>query len=148
MEFFGISSYGPQNYFKDILREGYREPMSKEEVGPIMKHVRETSACNHVQRPEKKGINVKVVEDYNGFAYGSNLRFQKMQRKAIFHPPGPADMYRLPPTTSNDIGWWVCDPELISEDWYKPRKFYPQAMSPRTKIFDIVKRNNKYAEFF
>ncbi|KAJ2940459.1 hypothetical protein O0L34_g143 [Tuta absoluta] len=148
MEFFGLTSYGPQNYFQDMLREGYREPMSKQDVGPVMKHVKETSACNHIGRPEKKGQYANIVEEDNGFAYGSNNRFHKMQQRAIFHPAGPGDMYRFPPTTSTEVGWWVYDPELSKEDWYKPRKNYPQAISARTRTFDIVKRNNKYAAFF
>lgn len=39
MEFFGITLYGPQNYIHDLMREEYKEPMSKEEVKPMMNKI-------------------------------------------------------------------------------------------------------------
>lgn len=43
MEFFGISLYGPQNYIKDSLKNGYREPTSKKEVKAIMEKILQNS---------------------------------------------------------------------------------------------------------
>lgn len=45
MEFFGLTLYGPQNYFEDVRREDYKEPMVKTEVAPIIKRVIENSTC-------------------------------------------------------------------------------------------------------
>lgn len=43
MEFFGITLYGPQNFIKDTLRSDYEEPMSKEEVKPLMQRIIQNS---------------------------------------------------------------------------------------------------------
>lgn len=45
MEFFGLTLYGPQNYFKDVMREDYKEPMVKTEVAPIIERVIANSTC-------------------------------------------------------------------------------------------------------
>lgn len=45
MEFFGLTLYGPQNYFKDVMREDYKEPMVKTEVAPIIEKVIAKSTC-------------------------------------------------------------------------------------------------------
>lgn len=43
MEFFGITLYGPQNYFQDLMKPEYKEPMTKEEVKPMMDKIEEYS---------------------------------------------------------------------------------------------------------
>lgn len=45
MEFFGLTLYGPQNYFEDIKREDSKEPMVKSEVEPIIEKVLANSMC-------------------------------------------------------------------------------------------------------
>lgn len=47
MEFFGISLYGPQNYIKELLKNGYREPTSKKDVKVIMEKVLQNSTFPH-----------------------------------------------------------------------------------------------------
>lgn len=50
---------------------------------------------------------IRTIDVYigrvDGFAYGSSQRFLKMKRKGVIKPVGPADMYRLPPTTSYEV---------------------------------------------
>lgn len=130
MEFFGITHYGPQNFFNDILIEEYKEPLSKEDVKLLMEKVLKYSTCpNNVGRNEvltclniyfyRYIINrilqfqrpdadvARTIDCYmgkvNGFAYGSSQRFIKMKRKGVMKPVGPADMYRFPPVTSVDV---------------------------------------------
>lgn len=45
MEFFGYTLYGPQNYFEDVRRIDYKEPMTKNEVGPVIEKVVANSTC-------------------------------------------------------------------------------------------------------
>lgn len=45
MEFFGLTLYGPQNYFEDVRRGDYKEPMVKSEVAPIIERVIANSTC-------------------------------------------------------------------------------------------------------
>ncbi|XP_032513840.2 uncharacterized protein LOC116767566 [Danaus plexippus] len=151
MEFFGITLYGPQNFIKDTLRSDYEEPMSKEEVKPLMQRIIQNSTMpERVQRPDVDSI--RLIDCYigrvNGFAYGSFQRFIKMKRKGVIKPVGPADMYRIPPSSSNDYGWWQHDLEITSSSWHKTFPRRPQPTSPNTLILDIVRKNNKYATLF
>lgn len=43
MEFFGLTLYGPQNYIKDTLNEGYVEPEKKKDVEPLLKRIQEAT---------------------------------------------------------------------------------------------------------
>ncbi|KAL0895422.1 hypothetical protein ABMA27_011547 [Loxostege sticticalis] len=151
MEFFGVTLYGPQNYIKDMLRDEYQEPMKKEDVKPLMDKVERYSTMpKKIQRPDVDTI--RLIDCYigrvNGFAYGSYQRFLKMKRKAVIKPTGPSDMYRLPPVTSVDYGWWQHDPELQKVTWHHTYPRYPQPSSPNTLILDAVRKNNKYASLF
>ncbi|XP_075978589.1 uncharacterized protein LOC142978151 [Anticarsia gemmatalis] len=151
MEFFGITLYGPQNYIKDLMREEYKEPMSKDDVKPMMNKVNEYSTLpKNIERPNVDVI--RVIDIYigrvNGFAYGSKERFIKMKRKGVIKPPFPCDMYRGPPTTSVEYGWWQHDPEILNSDWHKTRTRCPAPISPNSYILDIVRKNNKYATLF
>ncbi|CAG9576134.1 unnamed protein product [Danaus chrysippus] len=148
MEFFGITLYGPQNFIKDTLRSDYEEPMSKEEVKPLMERIIQNSTMpEKILRPDVDAI--RLIDCYigrvNGFAYGSSQRFIKMKRKGVIKPVGPADMYRIPPSSSNDYGWFHHDPEITSSSWHKTFPRRPQPTSPNTLILDIVRKNNKYA---
>ncbi|PZC87311.1 uncharacterized protein LOC124640871 [Helicoverpa zea] len=151
MEYFGITMYGPQNYMHDIMIEQYQEPMSKEEVKPMMEKVKEYSTLpKTIQRPDADVI--RLIDVYigrvNGFAYGSTGRFVKMKRKGVMKPPYPCDMYRLPPTTYMELGWWLHDPAIANSDWHVTKPRFPQPASPNTLILDKVRRNNKYATLF
>ncbi|XP_026323448.1 uncharacterized protein LOC113232827 [Hyposmocoma kahamanoa] len=151
MEFFGLTLYGPQNYFKDVMREDYKEPMVKTEVAPIIEKVIAKSTCpKECDRPDHNII--RIIDCYmgrvNGFAYGSIQRFIKMKRKGVIKPVGPVDQYRLPPATSNEYGWFLCDTALEGKDWYVTSPRHPQPSSPNTLILDKVKKNNKYATLF
>ncbi|XP_023955244.2 uncharacterized protein LOC112058566 [Bicyclus anynana] len=151
MEFFGISLYGPQNYIKDQLNDNYHEPRSKAEVKPLMEKVINSSSLPiKLSRPD---INtIRIVDIYigrvDGFAYGSTQRFMKMKRKGVIKPVGPADMYRLPSTSSYEYGWWQHDPAITSSDWHVTSIRYPQPVSPYSRVLDVVKKNNKYATLF
>ncbi|XP_034841085.1 uncharacterized protein [Maniola hyperantus] len=151
MEFFGVSLYGPQNYIKDTIKDYYKEPTSKKEVKSLMKKVILNSTLpKMIQRPDID--TVRIIDVYigrvDGFAYGSSQRFMKMKRKGVIKPVGPADMYRLPPTTSLEFGWWQHDPAITNSNWHVTYPRYPQPISPNSRILDIVKRNNKYATLF
>ncbi|XP_045451012.1 uncharacterized protein LOC123659890 [Melitaea cinxia] len=151
MEFFGISLYGPQNYIKDILRDDYKEPTTEEDVNAFMKKVIQNSTMpKKVERPDVDKI--RIIDCYigrvNGFAYGSSQRFIKMKRKGVLKPVGPADMYRLPATSSIEYGWWQHDPAINESSWYKTHPRRPQPSSPNTLTLDVVRKNNKYATLF
>ncbi|XP_059048973.1 uncharacterized protein LOC131844184 [Achroia grisella] len=149
MEFFGLTTYGPQNYIQDIMNKEYEEPSSKDEVKSLMqKIIMYSTIPKQIQRPN---IDVfSLIDCYlgrvNGFAYGSAQRFIKMKRKGVIKPAGPSDMYRFPPTTAMEFGWWQYDPELTS--WHHTHPRYPQPASPNTLILDKVRKNNKYATLF
>ncbi|VVC90740.1 unnamed protein product [Leptidea sinapis] len=95
---------------------------------------------------------IRVIDCYigrvNGFAYGSSQRFIKMKRKGVIKPVGPGMMYRLPPATSIEYGWWQYDPVLKNKTWYITVPRRPQPSSPNTLILDKVRKNNKYATLF
>ncbi|KAJ0181387.1 hypothetical protein K1T71_003472 [Dendrolimus kikuchii] len=151
MEFFGMTHYGPQNYIKDSMRTEYKEPIIKEEVKPLVEKVIVYSTLpTKIVRPDIDVI--RVIDCYigrvNGFAYGSTQRFIKMKRKGVIKPVGPCDMYRFPPTTSIEYGWWQHDTDLLSKTWYKLEHRHPQPASPNTLILDKVRKNNKYATLF
>ncbi|XP_022828351.1 uncharacterized protein LOC111357775 [Spodoptera litura] len=151
MEFFGITHYGPQNYMHDVMIEQYQEPMIKEEVHPLMEKVKQYSTLpKTIQRPDADVI--RFIDVYmgrvNGFAYGSTGRFVRMKRKGVIKPTFPCDMYRFPPTTYQEVGWWLHDPALLKTDWYVTSPRFPQPASPNTLILDKVRKNNKYATLF
>ncbi|CAH0406152.1 unnamed protein product [Chilo suppressalis] len=151
MEFFGYTVLGPQNYIKDIMRNDYHEPMKKEDVKKIMEKVEHDSTMPEmIKRPDVNTI--RLIDCYigrvNGFAYGSYQTFVKMKRKGVIKPTGPSDIYRLPPTTSVEYGWWQHDPELSNATWCQTCPRYPQPTSPNTLILDVVRKNNKYATLF
>ncbi|XP_072947772.1 uncharacterized protein [Epargyreus clarus] len=140
MEFFGITLFGPQNYIRDIMQEEYKEPLIKEDVEPLMEAVYKYSTSpKQIQRPDIDTI--RLIDCYigrvNGFAYGSRQTFAKMKRKGVIKPVGPADIYRMPPTTSTE-----------DVEWNKTKPRYPQPSSPNTLILDKVRKNNKYATLF
>ncbi|XP_045524717.1 uncharacterized protein LOC123714497 [Pieris brassicae] len=150
MEFFGLTLFGPQNYIRDTLRSDYKEPESKEEADYFIQKIKNDLNA------QGKSINdidvIRLIDCYigrvNGFAYGSSQRFTKMKRKGVIKPIGPADMYRIPTTTSIDYGWWQQDPALLTTSWYITDPRRPQPSSPNTLILDIVRKNNKYATLF
>ncbi|XP_022122941.2 uncharacterized protein LOC110998549 [Pieris rapae] len=150
MEFFGLTLFGPQNYIKDTLRCDYKEPVSKEEADCFIQKIKKDLNA------QGKNVNdidvIRLIDCYigrvNGFAYGSAQRFTKMKRKGVIKPVGPADMYRIPATTSIDYGWWQHDPALLNTSWYITDPRRPQPASPNTLILDIVRKNNKYATLF
>ncbi|XP_063373705.1 uncharacterized protein LOC134661518 [Cydia amplana] len=151
MEFFGLTLYGPQNYIRDLIKEGYREPECKEQVEPLMQRIISQSTCpEKIQRADVSVI--RLIDCYigrvNGFAYGSAQRFNKMKRKGVIKPTGPADIYRIPPTTSVEIGWWQCDPALANQTWHETNPRYPAPVSPTSLIYDQVRKNDKYARLF
>ncbi|XP_026764779.2 uncharacterized protein LOC113523098 [Galleria mellonella] len=151
MEFFGLTLYGPQNYIKDIMREEYQEPNNKDDVNPLMRKIIMYSTMpKQIQRPDVDAIS--LIDCYlgrvNGFAYGSIQRFITMKRKGVIKPAGPSDMYRFPPTTSMEFGWWQHDPEITLTTWHHTHPRYPQPASPNTLILDKVRKNNKYATLF
>ncbi|XP_004923020.1 uncharacterized protein LOC101745458 [Bombyx mori] len=151
MEFFGITSHGPQNYIKECLREIYKEPMTKQDCVNLMKIIEQKSLLpKTIQRPDVNTI--RFIDCYigrvNGFALGSIEIFKKMKRKGVIKPVGPSDMYRIPITTSIEYGWWMQDAEVTNASWYKLEKRYPQPASPNTLILDKVRKNNKYASLF
>lgn len=43
MEFFGLTSYGPQNPIADMVLDKYKTPTNKEAVKPLMEKVMEYS---------------------------------------------------------------------------------------------------------
>nr|XP_026485125.1 uncharacterized protein LOC113392771 [Vanessa tameamea] len=151
MEFFGISLYGAQNYIKDMIKDDYVEPLREEDVQVLMKKVIQNSTMpKKIQRPDID--RMRLIDCYmgrvNGFAYGSSQRFIKMKRKGVIKPVGPADMYRLPITTSVEYGWWQHDPEINNASWHLTHPRRPQPSSPNTLILDVVRKNNKYATLF
>lgn len=68
-----------------------------------------------MQRPDTDVI--RVIDCYmgrvNGFAYGSAQRFIKMKRKGVIKPVGPADMYRMPLTTSIEVTLYNIDVSIL-----------------------------------
>ncbi|KAJ8735015.1 hypothetical protein PYW08_014265 [Mythimna loreyi] len=151
MEFFGITMYGPQNSFADMMKEQYKTPTKKEAVKPLMEKIMEYSTLpKKIQRPDIDVI--RVIDLYigrvNGFSYGSSERFRKMKRKGVLLPPFPCDMYRYPPTSYSEYGWWQHDPELLKTNWYETTPRYPLPAAPNTLILDKVRKNNKYATLF
>ncbi|KOB75669.1 Uncharacterized protein OBRU01_07462 [Operophtera brumata] len=149
MEFFGVTSYGPQNYIKDVMKAEYHEPINMEDAIRVLQNVEKYSTL------PKKVIYYSLIRQIdcylgrvNGFAYGSTQRFIKMKRKGVIKPVGPCDMFKVPPTTSFEYGWWQHDAALLSKDWYRTTSRFPQQSSPNTLILDKVRKNNKYATLF
>ncbi|XP_013168226.1 PREDICTED: uncharacterized protein LOC106118204 [Papilio xuthus] len=136
MEFFGNTMCGPQNYMKDILKEDYHEPMTEIEVKELFKKLSKT----YSDKDNRRGLN--------GFAYGSFERFLDMKKKGVLKPIGPCDMYRLPPTSCYEFGWWLTDTSLTGENWYQVQQRYPQPASPYSLVLDKERKTNKYATLF
>ncbi|XP_068629133.1 uncharacterized protein [Battus philenor] len=164
MEFFGFTMCGPQNYLKDVLKEDYHEPVSEEDVKKIFEKLVKNyyfyfflnvnTDCSTTQskllsfHPKRPGYSGSHGGELNGFAYGSFQRFLTMKKKGVVKPVTPFDMYRFPPTSSNEFGWWQFDTRLITENWYEVSPRYPQPVSPNSLILDVVRKNNKYATLF
>ncbi|CAK1600181.1 unnamed protein product [Parnassius mnemosyne] len=142
MEFFGYTMCGPQNYWKDIVRENYREPTCDNDVKNVLRKISKQSGSNANE------LNNGYVGELNGFAYGSFQRLAKMKRKGVIKPINPFDIYRYPPTSSTEFGWWQRDTALTDATWYQAFPRYPQPVSPNTLILDKVRKNNKYATLF
>ncbi|KAG6447995.1 hypothetical protein O3G_MSEX005258 [Manduca sexta] len=133
------------------MRGEYQEPMSKEDVKPLLQNIQKYSTLPaKIERPNADVI--RVIDCYigrvNGFAYGSKQRFIKMKRKGVIKPVGPCDMYRFPPTSSVEYGWWQHDPVITNSTWHHTYPKHPQPASPNTLILDKVRKNNKYATLF
>lgn len=62
MEFFGLTLYGPQNYFEDVMREDYKEPMVKKDVAPIIERVIANSSCPKEVRIFFISIHLKLMD--------------------------------------------------------------------------------------
>lgn len=43
MEFFGVTLYGPQNYFKDLMNAEYHEPVNMEDAITVLQNVEQCS---------------------------------------------------------------------------------------------------------
>ncbi|KAF2899723.1 hypothetical protein ILUMI_06449 [Ignelater luminosus] len=139
MEWFGITLYGFPDYFKDLMRPDYKEP----EVQPDLYEV------------IAKGTNKRFTElvseldcyigRADGYAYKSYDRLIRMRKKGMFKPVGPTDMYNYPGTDFMRPGFWLADPDLKGETWYKPRTFQPK---PYTEISQYVHAAKKIDKFF
>lgn len=67
MEFFGLTMYGPQNYIQDMMREEYKEPMTKEDVKPLVEKVKEYSTLPKTVSTQLS--NIKTSHHYLNYRY-------------------------------------------------------------------------------
>lgn len=136
MEIFGLTLTGYGNYFTETLRKDYREPIILPNVKEILE---ERLRCNK---------NISFSEIYNkldpilgtadGFSYGSNKRMHLQRKKGLWKPVGPTDMYRIPITIAQEIGFWTEDSLLSQANWIKSTINYGRRNSDMTKYITHV----------
>ncbi|GJQ71460.1 hypothetical protein Trydic_g8749 [Trypoxylus dichotomus] len=131
MEWFGITGYGVEDPFKDMIRPDYKEPIKS-------RNLLKLEAAGKLNRPfyEMTSQLDCYLGRVDGYPYRSNDRLQRMRKKGTFKPIGPLSIYRYPSCTSMDFGWWQGDPALKNETWYLPHTRYPQANSEHTRFID------------
>ena len=69
----------------------------------------------------------------DGFSYGSYERLDKQRKKCLFKPVGPTDIYRVAPTSGQEIGFWINDDSLKDAKWMKHEKNFGSRRSDMTK---------------
>lgn len=74
-----------------------------------------------------------ILGTADGFSYGSNERMYLQRKKGLWKSVGPTDMYRIPTTRSQEIGFWTKDSLLSEANWIKSTKNYGRRYSEMTK---------------
>ncbi|KAF7408842.1 hypothetical protein HZH68_003768 [Vespula germanica] len=133
MEMFGLTLTGYGNYFTETLNKDYQEPV----ILPNIKEILEERLRRHKNRSFSEVYNKldPILGTTDGFSYGSNERMYLQRKKGLWKPVGPTDMYRIPTTRAQEIGFWTKDSLLSEANWFKSTKNYGQRYSEMTNIF-------------
>ncbi|XP_043498812.1 uncharacterized protein LOC122522073 [Polistes fuscatus] len=136
MEIFGLTLTGYGNYFTETLRKDYREPVILPNVKEILE---ERLRCNkNLSFSEAYNKLDPILGTTDGFSYGSNKRMHLQRKKGLWKPVGPTDMYRIPITTAQDIGFWTEDSLLSQANWTKSTINYGKRNNEITKYIAHV----------
>ncbi|XP_046831216.1 uncharacterized protein LOC124429672 isoform X2 [Vespa crabro] len=133
MEIFGLTLTGYGNYFAETLNKDYKEPV----VLPNIKEILEERLRLNKNRSFSEVYNKldSILDTTDGFSYGSNKRIYLQRKKGLWKPVGPTDMYRIPTTRAQEIGFWTMDSLLSEANWFKSTKNYGIRYSEITKTF-------------
>lgn len=138
MEFFGLTQYGVSSPIKDMLRPDYVEP---DKPPKNLMEVEDKSGQKFSERIKELDCYIGFAD---GFSYRSYDRMDRMKKKHVIKPVGSFDMYRYPGTTSMEYGWWLSDPSLKDDEWFKPRKKRPLTTSEMSRFTDHCLKIDKY----
>ncbi|KAK9886806.1 hypothetical protein WA026_018459 [Henosepilachna vigintioctopunctata] len=128
----------PVNHVK-FLKSDYEEPTDME------KHKKELLDSGKATFHE---ILREVDAQYgmcDGFNYGSNGRYATTTMKHVRKPVGPMELFRVPATESMNYGFWMADPVLKCDPWYKCRETFHRA---NCEIVKYVERGLQIDKMF
>ncbi|KAL2717799.1 hypothetical protein V1478_013499 [Vespula squamosa] len=137
MEMFGVTLIGYDNYFTETLNKDYQEPV----ILPNIKEILEERLRRYKNRSFSEVYNKldPIFGTTDGFSYGSYKRMYLQRKKGLWKPVGPTDMYRIPTTRAQEIGFWTKDSLLSEANWTKSTKNYGIRYSEMTNIFHKLK---------
>ncbi|XP_015190328.1 PREDICTED: uncharacterized protein LOC107073911 isoform X2 [Polistes dominula] len=121
MEIFGLTLTGYGNYFTETLRKDYQEPV----ILPNVKEILEERLRSNKNRSFSEVYNKldPILGTADGFSYGSNRRMHLQRKKGLWKPVGPTNMYRIPITIAQEIGFWTEDALLSQANWIKSANY-------------------------
>ncbi|XP_024937517.1 uncharacterized protein LOC112493890 [Cephus cinctus] len=122
MEMFGLTLTGYSNFIKEVIKEDYKEPR----ILPNNKEILDIRLRKNPLKTFSEVYNEidPILGTGDGFSYGSHERLRLQRKKGLTKPVGPTDIYRIPVSRSQEIGFWIKDPLLEESTWMKLPKSY------------------------
>ncbi|KAK2581798.1 hypothetical protein KPH14_002271 [Odynerus spinipes] len=124
---FGLTLTGYGNYFTEMLNDAYREPDKLPNIKEILEERLRRNATKSFNEVYNKLDPILGTAD--GFSYASYERMYLQKKKGLWKPVGPTNIYRIPATEAQEIGFWTKDSLLSDADWIKSRKNYGRRYS-------------------
>lgn len=113
-----------------MMRPDYQEP---EKIPKNLLEVEDKSGQKFSERMKELDCYIGFAD---GFAYKSNDRMTRMKKKHVVKPFGSFDIFLNPGLTSMEYGWWMSDPYLKTDEWFKPRIKRPLVNTEMSRYTD------------
>lgn len=144
MAFFGLSQLGYQNTIREGTARAKADPQrAKTQLGFVA-----LPPLQDKNPPRRSIVPINQVSGYGPGPVGSYVEHTRMRTKHIRNPKEPIELYRIPLTTSSQLGWWRTDEPLRERQPWTYVKRNVSVNSEMTRFVNEMSLTNREFTLF